>query len=127
MPDSPLVYKKAQIDGVTTLIKEEGFLSSAMRRSSPRQPATASDPRPTLDAQEVSGLLANTPSVQERGPKVETEEVAVSGVSCRQISTRKRDAAAVDGSGGDVAPVDIEVPLLAALVETHAANIAAAE
>ena len=72
----------------------------------------------------------------EAAPKVlasqvegnETEEVAVSGVSCRQISTRKRDAAAVDGSGGDVAaPVDIEVPLLAALVETHAANIAAAE
>jgi hypothetical protein len=71
----------------------------------------------------------------EAAPKVlasqvegnETEEVAVSGVSCRQISTRKRDAAAVDGSGGDVATVDIEVPLLAALVETHAANIAAAE
>ena len=61
----------------------------------------------------------------------ETEEVAVSGVLCRRISAqtsaRKRHAATRDAAGGAAAAevtAEIEVPLLAAVVELHSEAIA---
>ena len=57
----------------------------------------------------------------------ETEEVAVSGVLCRRISTQTSAPATRDAAGGAAAAevaVEIEVPLLAAVVELHSEAIA---
>ncbi len=79
MPTTPLVYKKAQVDGVSTLVREEGFLSSAMRRASPRQvAAAASEPKPSdLEAGEVSGLLQRESARQVTVVSAEAEEIEV--------------------------------------------------
>ena len=61
MPTAPLVYKKAHIDGVS---EDHSFLSSAMRRASPRPNPTPPDPATDASPHEVSSLLSAT-SVQQ--------------------------------------------------------------
>jgi len=60
----------------------------------------------------------------------ETEEVAVSGVLCRRISAQTSAPATRGAAGGGAAAaevaVEIEVPLLAAVVELHTEAIARA-
>lgn len=75
MPTTPLVYKKAEIEGASTLVREEGFLSSAMRRASPR-PNLASEPDPSdPESGEVSGLLEREQSIQAKAVKVKAEAI----------------------------------------------------
>ena len=82
MPETPLIYKKAQIGGASALIREEGFFTSVMRRSSPARPGGDAPDTASFDAEtpEVSGLLGNVPSANEyrlENSKADADEAGV--------------------------------------------------
>ncbi len=66
----------------------------------------------------IMTLLSPQPPLPTQVCGDETEEVAVSGVRCRRISAQGGAAAAAEVA------VEIEVPLLAAVVELHTEAIA---
>lgn len=74
MPETPLIFKKAEIGNVPPPVREGGLFSSAMRRGSPRQGAVATDPTPRdSETQEVTGLLARPSSLPQAVPILEND------------------------------------------------------
>ena len=65
----------------------------------------------------IMKLLSPQPPLPTQVCGDETEEVAVSGVRCRRISAQ-------GGAAASEVAVEIEVPLLAAVVELHTEAIA---